>query len=273
MDDVTFENPTFDPDGPGEDDDFDLPDPPMEPPPDVQRQLNASGGILQNLQEELREAELEAQKKRLVDSFYNEVSHTYGLRPEGRIDYNQFGIDPDGKTLYWTPKDKKISIAATGGKFRFLGLRTLAQRYGAGGTYALRRSLGLPDYRSVASRGLGREVVETLKSAEETLPKNIESIELKDLPGVADTTRQSAEDIEAALKTINDPPMDTAWVTQAAREFAEVKGAMTRMRDELAYNLAKLSDADDRKGKAEKHLARERRKLTETDDTEIQEEI
>ena len=83
MDDVTFENPTFDPDGPEEDDDFDLHDPPMEPPPDVQRQLNTSGDNLQNLQEELREAELEAQKKRLVDSFYNEVSRTYGLRPDG----------------------------------------------------------------------------------------------------------------------------------------------------------------------------------------------
>ena len=112
MDDVTFENPTFDPDGPGEDDDFDLPDPPMEPPLDVQQLLNMSGDNLQSLQEELREAELEAQKKRLeleaqkkrlVDSFYNEVSHTYELHPEGGIDYNQFGIDPDGKTLYWTP--------------------------------------------------------------------------------------------------------------------------------------------------------------------------
>ena len=50
MDDITFENPTFDPDGPGVDDDysFNLPDPPMEPPPDVQHQLNASGDNLQN---------------------------------------------------------------------------------------------------------------------------------------------------------------------------------------------------------------------------------
>ena len=69
MDDVTFENPTFDPDGPGEDDDFDLPDPTMEPPPDVQRQLNTSGDNLRNLQEELREAKLVAQKKRPVNSF------------------------------------------------------------------------------------------------------------------------------------------------------------------------------------------------------------
>ena len=133
------------------------------------------------------------------------MSHTYGLRPEGRIDYSQFGIDPDGKTLYWTPEDKKISIAATRGKFRFLGLGTLGRRYGAGGVYAVRRSLGLPEYRSGASRGLGREVVETLQRAEETLPKNIEAIGLKDLSGVADTTSQSVEDVETALKTINDP--------------------------------------------------------------------
>ena len=273
MDDVTFENPTFDPVGPGVDDDFDLPDPPMEPPLDVQELLNASGDNLQSLQEELREAELEAQKKRLVDSFYKEVSHTYGLHFEGGIDYNQFGIDPDGRTLHWKPEDKKISIAATRGKFRFLGLETLARRYGAGGTYALRSSLGLPDYSSGASRGLGREVVETLQSAEETRPKNIEAIELKDLSGVADTTSQSVEDVETALKTINDPQIDVAWVTQAAREFAGVKGAMTRVRDELANNLAKLSDAKDRKSEVEKHLAREHQNLTETDDPEIQQDI
>ena len=180
MDDVTFEIPTFDPDGPGIDDDYnyDLPDPPMEPPPYVQQQLNASGDNLQNLAGDLRQAELNAQKKRLVDSFYNEVSHTYGLQPEGRIDYRQFGIDADGKTLYWTPEDKKISVAAMRGGYRFLALATLARRYRAGGTYALRRSLGLPGYRS----GLGKETVETLQNAEETLPKNIESIKLKDLP-------------------------------------------------------------------------------------------
>ena len=107
MEDVAFENPTFDPDGPGIDDDFDLPEPPMVPPLDVQQQLNTSGDLLQNLRDELRQAELEAQKERLVDTFYNEVNYAYGLRPEGRIDYSQFGIDDDGKTLYWTPEDKK----------------------------------------------------------------------------------------------------------------------------------------------------------------------
>ena len=129
MDDVTFENPTFDPDGPGEDDNLVLPEPPIEPPPDVQHQLNEYGNVLQNFRDELGQEGPRAQKKRLVDTFYNEVSHTYGLRSEGRIDYSQFGIYPDSKTLYWTPEDKKISIAATRGKFRFLGLETLARRW------------------------------------------------------------------------------------------------------------------------------------------------
>ena len=79
MNDVTLENPAFDLDGPGVDDDysFDLPDPPMEPPLDVRQQLNASGDNLQNLAGELRQAELEAQKKCLVDSFFNEVPHLW----------------------------------------------------------------------------------------------------------------------------------------------------------------------------------------------------
>ena len=115
--------------------------------------------------------------------------------------------------------------------------------------------------------------METLQRAEETLPKNIEAIELKDLSGVADTTNQSVEEVETALKTINDLQMDTAWVTQARRELAGVWEAMTRSRDELANNLAKLSAIDDRKSGVENHLARERQKLTETDDTEIQQDI
>ena len=70
MDDVTFENPTSDTDGP-EIDDFDLPDPPpvMEPPFDVQVALNTSGNGLLFLQDELRQEGLEAQMKRLVDTF------------------------------------------------------------------------------------------------------------------------------------------------------------------------------------------------------------
>ena len=123
------------------------------------------------------------------------------------------------------------------------------------------------------SRGLSKEAVETLLSAEETLPKNIESIELKDLSSATNDVIGTTGDVETALKSIEDLQMDVAWVTQATRELAGVREAMTRMRDELANNLVQLSDVYDRKSEVEKHLARERRKLTETDDTEIQQDI
>ena len=48
---------------------------------------------------------------------------------------------------------------------------------------------------------------------------------------------------------------------------------MMGMRDELANNLAKLTSIDDRKSEVERHPAREHRKLTETDDTEMKREI
>ena len=136
----------------------------------------------------------------------------------------------------------------------------------------LRISLGLTDYRSGVSRGLSREAVETLQSAEEALPKNNESIELKDLSGVADTTSQSVEDVETTLKTINDPQIDVAWVAQTTRDMAGVREAMTRARDKLANNLVKLSATDDRKS-GRKALGQGTPKLTEMDDTEIQQDI
>lgn len=277
MADLDFENPTFDPDGPGIDDDysFDLPDAIMDPPPDVQQELNTSVDRIQSLRGEIRESELEDQKKRLVDTFYKEVNRAYGLRPEGMIDYKQFGTDADGKTLFWTPDDgKKIPITATRGKFQFLALSSLAIRYGEGGTNAVRRSLGLAGYTSGTSRkGLSSSAVKALQQADKTLPSNLENIELEDLPGIADSARQSAEQVESTLTTIDDQPIDTVWVTQARRELAGLEKAMTGVRDELANNLAKLTSIDDRKSEVERHLAREHRKLTETDDTEMQREI
>ena len=45
-----FENPTFDPDELGIDDEFDdLPEPPLEPPLPVQQELNTSGDRIQGM--------------------------------------------------------------------------------------------------------------------------------------------------------------------------------------------------------------------------------
>ena len=93
--------------------------------------------------------------------------------------------------------------------------------------------------------------METLQNAEETLTKNIESIELKNLSDATNVVIGTTGDVETALKTIDDPPMDVAWATQAARELDGVREAMRRMRDELANNRAKLSDAYDRKSEGD----------------------
>ena len=170
MADFDFENPTFDPDGPGIDDNYslDLPDVIMDPlPPRVQEELNTSGD------------------KRLVDTFYKEVNRAYGLRPDS-IDYGQFRINDDGRTLYWTPGDKKISISTTRGGVRFLALSILASRYGLGGTDVLRRSLGLTGY---TRKGLSSSAVKALQRADKTLQSNLDNIELEDLPGIADSVK------------------------------------------------------------------------------------
>ena len=108
--------------------------------------------------------------------------------------------------------------------------------------------------------------MKALQQADKTLTSNLDNIELEDLPGIADSARQSAEQVESTLKTIDDKPIDTVWVTQARRELAGLEKAMTGTRDELANNLAKLTSIDDRKSEVE-------RNLTETDDTEMKREI
>ena len=127
-----------------------------------------------------------------------------------------------------------------------------------GGTDALRRSLGLTGY---TWKCLGSSAVKALQQADKTLPSNLDNIKLEDLPGIADSARQSAEQVET---TIDDQPIDTVWVTQARSELAGLEKAMTGVRDELANNLAKLKSIDDRKSEVERHLAREHHKLTET---------
>ena len=63
------------------------------------------------------------------------------------------------------------------------------------------------------------------------------------------------------------------WVGQANRELQGLKLAMTRKQDELVNNLAKLSELDDVIPGIKDHIARERTKLTETEDEGHQQEI
>ena len=215
------------------------------------------------MRSEIRQGELEDQKKRLVDTFYNEVNRAYGFRLEGRIDYEQFGIDDHGNTLYWTPGDKRIPMTATRGKFYFLALSSLATKYGVGVTVAVPRSLGLTGYTSnTSSLSSAAERALQADKALSGSDSNIENIELQDLSGVVNSALRSTEQAETALDeeqskaltSTNDQPLDTAWLS--ARELTGLKKAMTGMRNEMVNNLAKLSKVDERKSEVEKHLAR-----------------
>ena len=87
-----------------------------------------------------------------------------------------------------------------------------------GGTDALRRSLGLTGY---TRKGLSSSAVRALQWADKTLPRNLDNIELEDLPGIADSARQSAEQVET---TIDDQPIATVWVTSQKRAGWARKG-------------------------------------------------
>ena len=105
-----------------------------------------------------------------------------------------------------------------------LGVTNTGLEVKGAGTDALRRSLGLTVYTSGTSRkGLSSSAVKLLQQADKTLPNNLENFELKDLQGIADSARPSAEQVGTTLTTIDDQSIDTAWVTQARRELAGPK--------------------------------------------------
>ena len=70
----------------------------------------------------------------------------------------------------------------------------------------------------------------------------------------------------AALGTIDDPPLDLQWVTPARMKLRELSSEMTRMRDSLVNNEAKLTELD-------KHIALEERKLEEAPDETTKDRI
>ncbi len=263
---VDFDNPAFDPEE--ADDISDLPNPILDPPFDDQLRIGNLGDNLQNLRDELQQSELEEQKKRLVGAFYTEVERRYSLRPDENIDYKQFEIDNDGKTLYWLQGNTPIRISSVKGAIRFRGLATLAQEWGAGGTHAIRTRLGLTDYDSRIKSSLNSEAASKLKQTVSNLPSSsdVDTTPLHDLSSVAEkaeevvsnASAELTEEHETALKTITDPPLDTSGLRASIRELRGLDKAIQNIRGELTNNLAKLSELDN-------HIAQEKRKLEAED--------
>ena len=247
-----------------------LPDPPRITP------STRPGDNIMNLRDEITAADRAAAKTALVNEYYQSIAKNYGLPLPEKIPYDQFEVGRDGKTLYWTPEEGKvISVINTRGG-GFLALSTLASKYGNGRTEAICESMGLKKYDSKTRKTgkLSPKCEEAVQHAYDITPD--EDVDIT--PVVADHTIASVEiatealdekltpEQSAALGTIDDPPLDLQWVTPARMKLRELSSEMTRMRDSLVNNEAKLTELD-------KHIALEERKLEEAPDETTKDRI
>ena len=220
--------------------------------------MNQSGAI-DDLRGELRKSAVEAQKKRLVNTFYDEIGERYKMAP-GKIDYDQFKISDDGKTLFLVVDDKEIRIPAKQGSAEFLSLGTLANKYnrvaGRGGTLAVRQYLNLPDYRSKTQ--LSQQVRQALESTRNDMPDlEVSGTVLQDLTNTVIDTETAGKSLETSLTDWVHTDTQTEGLT--LRELQGLDKALQRTRGELTNNLSKLTELD-------KDITRQKQKLQEAED-------
>ena len=203
--------------------------------------------------------QLKPRKKRLVKTFYDEIGKRYKMAP-GKIDYDQFKISDDGKTLFWVVGDKEIRITAKQGSAEFLSLGTLANEYnrvaGRGGTLAVRQYLNLPDYRSKTK--LSQQVRQALESTRNDMPDlEVSGTELQDLRNTVIDTETVVKSLETSLTDWVHTDTQTEGLT--LRELQGLDKALQRTRGELTNNLAKLTELD-------KDITIQKQKLQQAED-------
>ena len=185
----------------------------------------------------------------------------------GKIDYDQFKISDDWKTLFWIVGDKEIRITAKKGSAEFLSLGTLANEYnrvaGCGGTLAVRQYLNLPDYRSKAQ--LSQQVRQSLESTRNDMPDlEVSSTEMQGLTTTVIDTDTAIKSLETSLTDWVHTDTQTEVLT--LRKLQGLDKALQRTRGELTNNLAKLIELD-------KDIARQKQKLQEAEDETSQRDI
>ena len=181
------------------------------------------------------------QKQYVVKEYYKLIKEKYGLDPV-YIDYSNFELGPDNKTLFLKVGDKKIQITAKKGG-SFINLISLASRIGSGGANAIRDLLSLPTFRS-ANKPLTAQAVARLQNVENNLP-DVDNVEMTDLPNAAET----------ALKELETSFIDEqgTQTDMTKKEMDGILKAMTSVKEEIANELAKLNETN-------KDLAKEKGK-------------
>ena len=210
-----------------------------------------------DLRGQLRQNALDGQKQKLVKIFYDEIGKRYKMAPE-KIDYNQFRISDDGKTLYWVVGDKKIRIAAKQGS-EFLSLSSLVKEYnravGSGRTQAIRQYLNLPEYNS-RTKPLPKQERQALENTRNDLVNVEEHIPLKDFSSATElqSLTNTIGELHGAVESLETSMTDWGLELPAnkrtqtegltLRELQGLDKALQSIRGELTNNLAKLTDID-----------------------------
>ena len=219
----------------------------------------------------------EYQRKIQVDGFYQWINKEYELPIPKNIPYDRFKFDNDTKTLYWTPeKGTDISVINSRGVGDFLALSTLADKYGNGGHQAINKFMNLKNYTSKTRKvqRISDNTQNKVQHSLDNLPAENVEINPNVVDQAAESTEEAAEALDEELTTSEDSastiyedlPSNLQLVSQTSRELKGLRLAMTRMRDELVNNLAKLSEPD-------KKIALEKRKLEETPDEATKDRI
>ena len=205
--------------------------------------------------------------KKKVDNF-TLVNKKRGGTP-AIVNYGNFGIKDE--ILYVQPFGTSDEIPLEfkkGGIIRPLSLSYLARKYG---TAFIRETLGFQDF--VQKPKSARQAKQTLQELS-TVEKNIQSkdvtdtIELQELTNTAAKADATVEtmltDWNLELPDVANKHTQTEGLT--LRELRGLDKALQTTRGELVNNLAKLTELD-------KDIARNERKLQETEDETIKAEI
>lgn len=141
-----FDNHAFD------NDDHDIDDKrPLVPTDFIKRDIINHAQNLSELKGVLKNAELAAQKERLVKAFYAEVYKRYNIEPTN-IDYKTCSMLDDVRTLYWVIGDKEIKLNTDQGRMKCYALPHIGADFNkvfkSKGTSGVRTLLNLRDFDS-----------------------------------------------------------------------------------------------------------------------------
>ena len=242
---------------------------PMVPTEVDQRIISNQNDSIADLRGQLRQNALDGQKQNLVKIFYDEIGKRYKMAPE-KIDYNQFRISDDGKTLYWVVGDKEIRITAKQGSATFLSLSSLVKEYnravGSGGTQAIRQYLNLPEYNS-RTKPLSKQARQALESTRNDLVNVEEHILLKDLSSTTElqsltnTIGELHETVESLETSMTDWGLELLIVL-GFNDTSTLEGHFVSSPREREKRDRRESRGDEREGQGRK------RNRNESEETE-----